>query len=252
MTWNCAELMAIVFSRNLRDGDVVVAGTNAVIPMSACRIAQLCGSTRVTTLIGATGTIDPDASEIPESGADQSFISGRITLGLAQGLADQVRGFADVIFLGGLQVDRKGRCNLAVVGDYKAPKLRGPGTIGLSLTATVKRTFLFFESHSARTFVDSVDFVSGEGLREQGGVELIVTPLGVLAPNRARTSIDLKSIHPGVTFEQIQNRTGFPLDPRGVTITPEPTERELTALRNCPYAKQLAQHHSLNFIMNPR
>jgi glutaconate CoA-transferase, subunit B len=233
--------MAIVFARALRDGDVVVTGTNAVIPMSACRIAQLCGASHVVPVIGATGTLDPDTPVIPESGADQSFVSGRLTMGLGQGIADQVRGFADVIFLGGLQVDRKGRCNLTVVGAYGKPKLRGPGTIGLSMMARVRRTFLFFQSHDTRTFVDTVDFISGEGLQpDGGGVELIVTPLGVLGPTSTREAIDLKSIHPGVTFEEIQSHTGFPLNPDGIAVTPEPTTQELCALSRCQYGRQLA------------
>ena len=240
MNCNKAELMAIVFSRAIRDGDVIVLGTNPAIPISAYRIAQLCGRPRAVALIGGTGAIDPTVALAPESGGDQSFVPGRLTIGLTATLCDQVRGFADVIFLGGLQIDRLGRINLAVIGDYDRPRLRGPGSIGLSLVTVVKRTFMFFQSHDRRTFVDQVDFVSGEGLSQGGGVELIVTPLGVLGPSLDGKRIDLKSLHHGVSFEQIQQHTGFPLDPNGATPTAPPSEQELAALRSFPEGRLLA------------
>jgi glutaconate CoA-transferase subunit B len=234
--------MAVVFARALRDGDVVVTGTNALIPMSACRIAQFCGKTNILPVIGGTGAVEPKTTTIPASGGDQAFVSGKLTLGLSQILSDQVRGFVDVIFLGGLQVDRMGRCNLAVVGGYGNPSLRGPGSIGLSLMARVRRTFLLLLTHDARTFVETVDFISGEGLRSDGrGIELIVTPLGVLGPSSSRDGLELQSIHPGATFDEIQRNTGFRLSSAGVVTTPAPTEAELLALQASPYARQLAE-----------
>jgi glutaconate CoA-transferase subunit B len=239
MTWTVAELMAILFARNLRPGDIVVTGTSAHIPLSACRVAGLLGKPGISAMIGATGTLDPGCMEIPASGGDQDFVPGRMTLGLRQGVADQLRGAADVIFLGGLQVDREGRCNLCVVGDYDRPRLRGPGSIGLSMVASVRRTFMFFLKHERRIFVEQVDFVSGDGLRPEGGLELIVTPLAVFAPNAGRTEIALKSIHPGVFFDDIQARTGFTLERDRAPVTEPPSAEELSALRSFPSGRDL-------------
>jgi glutaconate CoA-transferase subunit B len=235
MTFSAAELMAIVLSRSLRDGDVMVTGTNAAITRSAAHVAQSCGKPRVTTVIGAFGTVDPTAQVAPASGGDQAFLPGRLDTSLATVVGDQVRGLADVICLGGLQVDRLGRVNLAVVGDYDRPDLRGPGTVGVSLIATVKRAFLYFMEHDPRIFVETVDFLGGEGLRSDGGgIDVIVTPLAVLGPVEDRSRIDLVSIHPGVTFDEVQERTAFALDPRRSRATAAPSERELSALRSFP------------------
>jgi glutaconate CoA-transferase subunit B len=160
---------------------------------------------------------------------------------LAATLADQVRGLADVICLGGLQVDRGGRVNLAVVGDYARPELRGPGTIGVSLIARLERTFLYFTQHDPRTFVERVDFVGAEGLRGGGrGLEVIVTPMAVLGPVEDGGRIDLISIHPGFGFEEVQARTGFELDPARAEVTEAPGEDELAALRSHPNGISLA------------
>jgi glutaconate CoA-transferase, subunit B len=241
VSYSTAELMAVVLSRALRDGDVMVTGTNAGITRSAARVAQACGKPRVTTVIGAFGTVDPSVDIAPASGGDQTFLPGRLDTSLASVVGDQVRGLADVICLGGLQVDRLGRVNLAVVGSYDRPTLRGPGTVGLSLIATIKRTFLYFVQHDPRTFVETVDFIGGDGLRgDGGGIELIVTPAAVLGPVADRSRIDLLSVHPGVSFAEVQERTGFALDPSQARETPAPSEQELSALRSFPDGVALA------------
>ena len=238
MSYLRAELMALVCARALRDGDVIVTGTRATLPSAAYRTAQLCGKPRVSAMIGATGTLDPSVQPVPPSGGDQAFLAGRVTLDLATGVSDQLRGLVDVIFLGALQLDGRGRCNLTVVGDYHQPRLRGPGSIGLSMVGSVKRTFMFFERHDPRVLVERVDFVSGDILRN-GGELLVVTPLGVLGSIAGHAGVHLLSVHAGVSFEDIQARTGFALDHRAVT-TALPTSAELAALRSLPDGRALA------------
>ncbi len=241
MSFNTAELMSIVIARALRDGDVMVTGTNAAITRSAAFVAESLGK-RVVTMIGAFGTVDPTTPRVPASGGDQDFIPGRLESSLATAISDQVGGLADVICLGGLQLDRAGRLNLAVVGDHARPTLRGPGTIGVSLMATIGRTFLYFMDHDPRTFVETVDFVGGQGLRSDGGgIALIVTPLAVLGPVDDRSRIDLISLHPGVSFERVQERTGFALDSQRAETTREPSDAELEALSAAPDAAALAE-----------
>ena len=239
MTYCRAELMAIVCARALRDGDVIVTGTRATLPSAAYRSAQLLGKRHVRAMIGATGTIDPSVQPVPASGGDQAFIAGSVTLDLATGVCDQLRGFVDVIFLGALQLDGDGRCNLAVVGDYQQPRLRGPGSIGLSMVGRVKRTFMFFERHDPRVLVERVDFVSGDILRD-GGELLVVTPLGVLGSVAGQSGIALLSLHAGVSFKQMQARTGFALERGRAMTTLAPTALELAALRSLPDGRALA------------
>ena len=239
MNFGRAELMALVCARALRDGDVIVTGTRATLPSAAYRSAQLLGKRRVRAMIGATGTIDPCVQPVPASGGDQAFMAGCVTLDLATGVCDQLRGFVDVIFLGALQLDGEGRCNLAVIGDYQRPTLRGPGSIGLSMVGRVKRTFMFFERHDPRVLVECVDFVSGDILRD-GGELLVVTPLGVLGSVVGQAGVALLSLHPGVSFKQMQTRTGFALDRSLAVTTVAPTALELAALRSLPDGRALA------------
>jgi glutaconate CoA-transferase subunit B len=65
-----------------------------------------------------------------------------------------------------------------------------------------------------------------------GGLEAVITDLGVLEFAAGRGRLELGSVHPGVTLEQIQERTGFPLHaPVPVPVTEPPTPEELALLR---------------------
>ncbi len=84
-----------------------------------------------------------------------------------------------------------------------------------------KRVVLWRTRHDRQTFVESVSFVTA-----QGNVDRVVTPLCVF--KRVDGLLELESIHSGVTFEQVQEATGWPLNP--APETPLPSELELDAL----------------------
>lgn len=237
--WAPAELIATVLSRRLEDGEVVITGTNASIPSAAYRMAQLLDSRRLHAISGGLGTVDPVAQVIPPSSGDEDFLAGTATIPLPEIVRLEVRQLIDVIFLGAIQVDRRCRCNLAAVGDYEKPRLRGPGTLGLSLVARVPKTFIYLTRHDRDTFVESVDFVSADGLR--GGVQMVVTPLAVFEPDPQRTELRLASIHPGVEPGEVAERTGFEVDLDAAAVTAEPSAAELEALRSVDRAGQLRE-----------
>ena len=244
--WSGAELMAIVLARLLNDGDVVITGTNAAIPTAAYRVAQRLDAPRIVAISGGVGTVDPTAVIIPPSSGDADLLPGRFSMSLPDVVRAEIAGLIDVIFLGAMQVDRRGRCNLAFIGPQASPTLRGPGTLGLSLMATVPRALMYITRHDPRTFVESVDFVSANGLRAGGhGIQAIVTPLGVLGPNETRDALRLVSVHPGISAGGVQGRTGFDIDADRAPETVAPTERELAALRAVDTAGVL---HGLDFV----
>jgi glutaconate CoA-transferase, subunit B len=232
MNYSTAELMAIVLARTLSEGDVVLTGTNAAIPTAAYRTAQRLGVDGLVAVNGALGTVDPSAAVVPDSSADEDLLTGRFSIGLPEIVRGEVRGLFDVVFLGAMQIDRHGQLNLVCVGDYDHPTVRGPGTLGLSMVAVIDRTLIYLTRHDPRTFVEAVDFVSSRTLRDDGrGLGLIVTPLAVLGPTPARDRVDVVSVHPGVDPDFVAAQTGFALEMAAATETPEPTARELEALR---------------------
>jgi glutaconate CoA-transferase subunit B len=94
-----------------------------------------------------------------------------------------------------------------------------------------------------RSFVDKLDFVtsighvSGGDSRARLGVKtkgptMLITDLALFEPDPETKEMTVVSIHPGVTREQIQENTGWPVKfAAKVAETSVPTQRELEVLR---------------------
>ena len=154
------------------------------------------------------------------------------------------RGFVDVGFMGGAQIDQYGNINTSVIGtDYWKPKIRLPGTGGANDIASLCREVIILTAHEKRRFVPRVDFVTspawlgGNDARRRagllfGGVSRVVTTLGVFGFEPATRRMRIEATHPGVTTEQIRDNTGFPLgEAERVTVTEPPSDDELSMLR---------------------
>jgi hypothetical protein len=134
------------------------------------------------------------------------------------------------------QVDAAGNFNNIAFGrDYLKPRLRLPGTGGIpDVTTFMDNVCLYVTRHSRVTFVERLDFVSGLGhvnRRQRGrGPVYLVSDLGQFdfADGRMR----LTHLHPGVTLERVQAKTGFELDIATPLQTTQPPEaRDLSLLR---------------------
>ena len=151
-------------------------------------------------------------------------------------------GRIDVGFLGGAQLDRFGNINSTVIGSYDKPKTRLPGAGGAPEIAASARAVYVIMRQSARAFVDRCDFRSsigfgdGKGNRERlglrgGGVQLVVTDLGLLRPDPDDCELVMTALHPGVSREQATAATGWPLRfAPDCTTTDVPSAPELAAL----------------------
>lgn len=242
-SWSVLELMAVVMSRDLRDGEVVVMGAVPALPLAACRLARALHAPNLSYIVGGSGTVNPVPEGLPASSCDPDLAPAATTLPLPDVVLLEGRGDAlDVFCAGGLQIDAYGNCNLVGVGDPRRPALRGPGSVGLPFLPAVGRSLLYTTTHNPRTLVEKVDVVSGPGHRRAaetppignghgggGGPALVVTPLATLdfdATGRMR----LRTVHPGVEVAEVMAATGFALAPGPVDATPPPSEEELAAL----------------------
>ncbi len=147
------------------------------------------------------------------------------------------------VMMGASQLDRFGNQNISCIGDWARPKAQllgvrgGPGnTINHPVSYWVPR-------HSARVFVPAVDMVSGVGYDRAASLapeqarfhelRVVVTNLAVLDFQTPDHGMRLRSVHPGVTVNEVIEATGFPLViPAGVARTREPTPAELALIRD--------------------
>jgi len=145
--------------------------------------------------------------------------------------------------IGPIQIDRWGQTNLSHVGDYHKPKVQQLGVRGLPGNSINHINSYFVAGHSPRIFVEGeVDMVGGVGYnpkrwpegvkRDFVDLRLIVSNLCVMDFGGPDHAIRVKSLHPGVTFEEVQAATGFPLlraENLGTTVAP--TEEQLGVIR---------------------
>jgi glutaconate CoA-transferase subunit B len=212
--------LAAAIARRLRDGETIAVGSVSPIPASAALLA------RETHAPAARLIVLGSPEHFPFNGGMQEFYNFAM------------RGKLDVFFGSGAQIDQHGNFNLSVIGDPARPAVRLPGGRAQGvLPFVVRRTILFRTGHSRRVFVPRVDFVTApgstpDGVYRLGGLDCVVSDLCILGFHPERRRLELESLHPGVTLEDVQSRTGFPLHPPDPTpVTPAPTAGELRALR---------------------
>jgi glutaconate CoA-transferase subunit A len=142
------------------------------------------------------------------------------------------------------QIDRHANTNNIEVVSPSGKRIRLPGQGGMADVANMHRNFfLYLTRHSPLALVDRVDYVSAArglfGDEErlaagyQPGMIALVTNLGVFAVNPEHRELELVSTHPGVTVDQVQEATGFPLRVSpDVSTTALPTAEELALIRH--------------------
>jgi glutaconate CoA-transferase subunit B len=239
--YNPQELMVVNASRLLLDGDVVFVGVG--IPNLACNLAMRTHAPNLQMIYEA-GVIGAQPSRLPLSIGDPTLVSGSTSVCSMYDIFSLYlqRGNVDVGFLGGAQIDQFGNINATVIGDYQHPKVRLPGSGGsMEIAAWANRCYII-TPHQKRRFPERVDFqtsigfLSGGDARRKtgvrgGGPQAVVTNLGILGPDEEGELV-LIALHPGVTFEQVLENTGWAIKKApNCAVTDPPNAEELRILR---------------------
>ncbi|MDB5931813.1 MAG: 3-oxoadipate--succinyl-CoA transferase subunit, partial [Polaromonas sp.] len=241
------ELLAVLLARDFEDGEKVIIGTNSDIQLAACNLARQMHAPQLWWISGPGGMVNPVRNHLLSTASSENIESSEAWMDLPNMIdfIDWKIHFFDFAILSALQVDRFGNINTVVIGDQAKPKLRGPGTVGISaLCGLAKRFYVALTRHDKSAFVERVDFLCGPGhleggdSREQaglpaGGPKLVLSPLGVFDFEPRTKAMRVRSIHPGVTLAQIHEATGFELLVEGMPpITEMPSAEELQILRS--------------------
>ena len=119
--YTASEMLAMLSARQLRDGQVVFAGVG--IPLLAATLAQRLRCPGLTILFegGVIGAfVEP--GKLPPSTNDQRCTKrANMVLGSADVLLLLQRGYVDVGFMGGAQIDQFGNLNSSFIGDPAKP-----------------------------------------------------------------------------------------------------------------------------------
>jgi glutaconate CoA-transferase subunit B len=239
---NALELMICVAARLLENGATVGVGTGA--PCAAAMLAQRTHAPQLFIAFEAGG-LAPQLPAMPISvGDSRTFHRGLMATSMADVLEACQRGMMDYTFLGGAQIDVYGNLNSTVIGEYRRPKVRFPGSGGANDFASFCWRTLVVTQHDRRRFAAKLDFVTspgyltGPGAREAAGLPTgsgpykVITDLAVLGFDEQSKRMQVESLHPGVTLEQVRDNTGFDLGQAAeLGRTEPPCEEELRLLR---------------------
>jgi acyl CoA:acetate/3-ketoacid CoA transferase beta subunit len=146
------------------------------------------------------------------------------------------------VMMGATQIDRFGNQNIASIGPLDAPKVQLLGFRGAPGNTINDPTSYWVPNHSPKVFVEHVDVVTGIGYdraAELGPaarfhrIPRVVSNLGVFDFETPQHTMRLRSVHPGVTVDEVVAATGFELDvPVDVPESRAPTAEELLVIRD--------------------
>jgi glutaconate CoA-transferase subunit B len=241
MTYNAMELMISCGSRLLTDGCTVAVGTGA--PCAAAMLAQRTSAPHLVLCFEAGG-VAPQLPTMPISvGDSRAFYRAVMATSMADIMEMCQRGLMDYTFLGGAQIDAFGNLTSTLIGtDYTRPRVRLPGSGGANDLASLCWRIIVVMSHDRRRFVDKLDFLTtpgyltGPGAREAAGLPpgtgpyRVITDLAVMGFHEQSKRMEIISLHPGVTAEQVRRQTAFELgvrEPMATTIAPSAEELRL-------------------------
>jgi acyl CoA:acetate/3-ketoacid CoA transferase beta subunit len=143
------------------------------------------------------------------------------------------------VMMGASQIDAFGNQNFAAIGsDYSKPKVQLLGFRGAPGNTINDVTSYWIPNHSKNVFVERVDVVCGIGYdraAELGPtasrfheIRRVVTNLCVLDFEGRDHHMRLRSVHPGVTVDDVVDSTGFELEiSEHLDATPVPDDDDL-------------------------
>ncbi len=243
--WTIDELISVCISRQIEDGEIAAQGLATPLVMAGYLLAKLTHAPNLLFASAIGQALCQDWAPIGLTRVEALWLDkAMISFGFTRAATELLPVFRPKEFFRPAQVDPHGNFNNVVIGsDYARPMLRLPGSGGIpDVTTFGDKVYLYVPRHSRAVFVERLDFVSGLGhpaepdasggpARTPGvGPRYLVSDLGQFDFTGGR--LRLTSLHPGVSLQKVQAKTGFPLPVApDLTETPPPSAEELRLLR---------------------
>ena len=235
--YNPTELLAYVAAGLLEDNSSVFVGTG--LPMIAAMLAQRTHAPDLLIIFEAGG-IGPQVPVLPISvGDSRTFHRAVSASSMHDVMAASQAGYLDYGFLGAAQIDAYGNLNTTVIGDWRRPTVRFPGSGGANDVGSLCWRTIIVMRQDPRRFVESLDFVTtpgyldGPGARERAGLPAgtgpyrVITQLGIFNFEETTKRMQLLATHPGVSVEDVKDNTGFELIIPDDVATTQPPPPEM-------------------------
>jgi glutaconate CoA-transferase subunit A len=239
-SWTVDELMAVCLSREYGNHSICSVGSVSPLAMVSYLLAKRTHAPNLTIIALNGGFIDIDFHPMSLTAAEPlEFGSAKVFWGADESYHwyyQQGRITHEVITVA--QLDRRGRTNNAWI-QSGAKRIRLPGQGGMADVANLHRNFtLYLARHTRERFVEAVDFcTASRGLltdeeRSRAGLPpgkvRLITELGIFELDHTARVFHLMSIHPGITLDEVRNRTGGEaLVSESLAVTEPPAPEQL-------------------------
>lgn len=240
MTYSLAELCISACADAFRDNGEVVATGIGPVPRLGAGLAKLTHTPELMLTDGEAYLVEEPVPIGPRGDYKPKFA----------GYLPFSRFFDAAVWTGRrhamvtpTQIDRFGQTNLSQLGGtHRQPKVQMLGVRGFPGNSIYHANSMFIPTHSPRVFVDGeVDMVSSAGYNPSkriaggnySGIDLrrIVTNLCVMDFGGQDHGVRVVSLHPGVSFDDVQAATGFPLHRADqIGETPGPSKEDLAII----------------------
>ena len=229
-----ADVCAVAVAECFRGDGEILANPIGIIPMIGGRLARAAFEPDLMMTDGEAGLIANDRATVAP--ADRIVE----THNPYRRMFDVVWSGRRHVMMGATQVDRYGNQNIAALGpDADRPKVQLLGFRGAPGNTINNTTSYWVPNHTPKVFVEAVDVVTGIGYdraRELGSaarfheIRRVVSNLGVFDFKTPDNRMRVRSLHPGVTVDEVAAATGFELvlpDDLATTRLPTPDELQL-------------------------
>jgi acyl CoA:acetate/3-ketoacid CoA transferase beta subunit len=232
-----AEICAVAVAEAFRGDGEVLASSFGTIPAVGARLAKATFEPELMMTDGVCTVIE---EPLPVSGpASEPVVEAWLPF---RTIFDHVWNGNRHVVMVASQIDRFGNQNFACIGDHAKPKAQLLGMRGAPGNTVSHTTSYWVPNQTAKVFVEKVDVVSGVGwdraaklspaIQKALEIRFVISNLAVYDFQTPDHAMRLRSLHPGVTVDQVVENTGFELVIEGdVPETRLPTAEELSIIR---------------------
>lgn len=212
------DICAIACAEAFRNDGAILASPMAPLPKLGVRLARRTFAPDLLETDGVAHLVDVEGKRIGWMPYERVF--------------DVVWHGKRHVMMGASQIDRFGNQNISAIGPHDRPKVQLLGVRGAPGNTMCHTTSYWVPNHNPRVFVNAVDVVSGIGT-DKGAADLrvVVSNLGVFDFGGPEGRMQIRSLHPGVSRDQVTELTGFEVDGSDA-VSREPTPEELALLES--------------------
>jgi acyl CoA:acetate/3-ketoacid CoA transferase beta subunit len=241
-----AEVCIVAMAEVFRGDGEILANPIGLIPVLGGRLARATFEPLLCCTDGEARLVADDVTfPGPESPGGLTSGEGKTVeyWNPYRSMFDWVWSGRRHVVMGATQIDRYANQNFAAIGDYRQPKVQLLGYRGAPGNTLNCTTSYWVPKHGPRVFVEKVDTVTGVGWDRATALGLdgparffevrqVVSNLGVFDFATPDHRMRLRTVHPGVTVDEVVAATAFELViPDEVPESRLPTPDELELIR---------------------